>query len=310
MKSAQFLDTRWRFFQTPYVFEDALGRVYPIPSEFDFDLIRTVIKAYFQKAPGYRQVLLGNYELFSSRDTRKVISATTYIPPGTTISMAILLNTPSTGTDCCPIPGCRSTQCENRQGGGKIWSVIPCTTMVPILTSYSSTCNVCFDFSSTKRRSFGDVAPTIEASDYEWLADDLLHTSISDVPTAATASRQVEDVNAYRMIKLSVADKLRDDGESLEVPLNDVREQKFLQFVDVLSIAQGLCIFNPAGQVALTRLDRDYRRRKLSADDLCCSLEASFQSIELSKVTVKVKKGRERKLDEIVMVISSSSAAL
>jgi hypothetical protein len=96
--------------------------------------------------------------------------------------------------------------------------------VVPILTSYSSTCNVWFDFSSTKRRSFGDVAPTIETSDYEWLADDLLRTSIPDVPTAATASRQIEDVNAYRMIKLSVADKLWDDENSLEVPLNDVRE--------------------------------------------------------------------------------------
>ncbi|KAF2734844.1 hypothetical protein EJ04DRAFT_227440 [Polyplosphaeria fusca] len=120
MRSARLLDTRWTFFQAPYVFKDALGRVYPIPSEFDFDLIRTIIKGRFWQKPGYRQVLLADYELLTTRDTRQVISANTYLWPDATISMAIVLNTPSTGTDCCPISGCRSTRCENRQEGGKL----------------------------------------------------------------------------------------------------------------------------------------------------------------------------------------------
>lgn len=122
-RSALLLDTRWTFFQTPYFFEDALGRTYPIPSEFNVGLMRAIIKGQFSEMPGYRQVLLGNYELFKTRDSQQVISATTYLRPGTAITMAILLNTPITGTERCPIPECGSTQCENGQNGGRIWSV-------------------------------------------------------------------------------------------------------------------------------------------------------------------------------------------
>lgn len=135
IRSAFSIDTRWTFFQSPHIFEDALGRVYPIPSEYDIDLIRTIIKNKFRQLPGYRQILLGNYELFKTRNTRHLISERTYIQPGATISMAILLNTPSTGTECCPVPDCRSAHCEDRQEGGKIWLVCPCATLVLILTS-------------------------------------------------------------------------------------------------------------------------------------------------------------------------------
>lgn len=80
------------------------------------------------------------------------------------------------------------------------------------------------------------------------------------------------------------------------------RSRIYSLVVDVLSITQGSCIFKSAGLVALTRLDRDYRWGKLSADDLCYSFEASFRSTKQSKVTVQVKKGRKQKLDEIVII--------
>ncbi|KAL5374992.1 hypothetical protein PMIN02_012127 [Paraphaeosphaeria minitans] len=167
IRSARSIDTRWTFFQSYYVFEDALGRVYPIPSEYDMDLIRTIVKSKFRRMPGYRQILLGNYELFNSRNTRHLISEDTYIQPGATISMAIVLNTPSTGTGRCPVPDCRSTHCEDRQEGGKICNA----------------CNAWFDVSSMKCRAFSDVASSIETSDYEWLAADLLCNPILNVFT-------------------------------------------------------------------------------------------------------------------------------
>ncbi|KAF2195563.1 hypothetical protein K469DRAFT_722762 [Zopfia rhizophila CBS 207.26] len=111
------LDTRCTFFQTPYLFEDALGRKYPIPSKFNFELMQTVIKGQFLRMPGYRQVLLGNYELFKTGNSQQIVSAATHLRPSTAITMAILLNMPITGSECYPMPECHSTQCEKGQVG-------------------------------------------------------------------------------------------------------------------------------------------------------------------------------------------------
>lgn len=129
MISLDRIDTQWTFFQKPYVFEDALGRKYPIASEYNFELIQAIIKEKFLGMPGYRQVLLGNYELFKTQNARESISVDTYLPPGSAITMAILLNAPDTTSTHCPMPQCRSTRALREERGGTLWSVRTSTVL-------------------------------------------------------------------------------------------------------------------------------------------------------------------------------------
>lgn len=118
-------ETGWTFFQMPFQVEDALGRRFPIPSEYDFLMMDAVIKARFDQGPGSRDVKLGNYELFPSQNSGQSISATTFLRPGIKITMAILLdqfNSNASG-ESCPMPSCRSPQTTKVLGGGRIWYV-------------------------------------------------------------------------------------------------------------------------------------------------------------------------------------------
>jgi hypothetical protein len=65
---------RWTYFQVPLIVEDALGFKFPVPSEYDHDLLNTIIKHRFLEGPGSLDVNLGNYELFHARDSSQVIS--------------------------------------------------------------------------------------------------------------------------------------------------------------------------------------------------------------------------------------------
>ncbi len=48
MKSSQDLrDGRWTFFQAALMIEDALGRKFPVPSEYDYGLLDNIIKYRF-----------------------------------------------------------------------------------------------------------------------------------------------------------------------------------------------------------------------------------------------------------------------
>jgi hypothetical protein len=117
------VDTRWTFFQAPYAFEDALGYRYPIPSEYDFESIQNIIKYRLRQSPAYREVVLGNYELFNTQNPKQVMSAHMLTPPGTAITMAILLNKPNIPSDYCPMPHCRSDETQPVKGGGRNWLV-------------------------------------------------------------------------------------------------------------------------------------------------------------------------------------------
>jgi hypothetical protein len=114
-------DPRWTFFQAPLLVEDALGRKLPVPSEYDFDLLNGVLKLRFQKGPGSGDVMLGNYELFDTCNSKRVITANTRLLPGSKITMAILVNKPLIEDDHCPMQSCRSNRTSRAPGGGKIW---------------------------------------------------------------------------------------------------------------------------------------------------------------------------------------------
>lgn len=75
--------------------------------------------------------------------------------------------------------------------------------------------------------------------------------------------------------------------------------------VYILKVTQGLCIFNPAGQVAFTGLTRDYYRGKLSVEDLGTGLDKLFECMEVATVTKwAIHKGPERMQDKIGFVMS------
>jgi hypothetical protein len=114
-------DTRWTYFQAPLIVEDALGFKFPVPSEYDFDLLDKIIKHRFVDGPGSSEVEAGNYELFNTKNSRQVIAANVRLIPGTSITMAILISRPEIFDEQCPMPRCMSTRTTIAPGGGRLW---------------------------------------------------------------------------------------------------------------------------------------------------------------------------------------------
>jgi hypothetical protein len=114
-------DTRWSFFQAPLAVEDALGYKFPVPSEYDFDLLDAIIKQKFKTGPGSLDVQVGNYEYFKTKNSNHVLSNTTRFLPGTAITMAIIVTQPTLTDETCPMPGCGSNQTLKPLGGGRTW---------------------------------------------------------------------------------------------------------------------------------------------------------------------------------------------
>lgn len=122
MKSSLDLgDAQWTFFQAPLLIEDALGRKFPVPSEYDYGLLESVIKYKFSDGPGSMDVKVGNYELFKTNDNKQVLSSSTSLLPGTKITMAILISKLELSDSICPMPLCRSGRSIAVPGGGRQW---------------------------------------------------------------------------------------------------------------------------------------------------------------------------------------------
>lgn len=106
-------DIRWTYFQEPLLIEDALGRKFPVPSEYDFDLLEAVIKHKFQEGPGAKYVGNGNYELCKMDKRSDLITSTSRLLPGMAITMTIIVIAPTLLTSRhtrCPMPHCQHTQ--------------------------------------------------------------------------------------------------------------------------------------------------------------------------------------------------------
>ncbi|KAE8446484.1 hypothetical protein EG329_011947 [Mollisiaceae sp. DMI_Dod_QoI] len=139
-------DTRWTFFQAPLLVEDALGFRFPVPSEYDYALLDTIIRHRFLDGPGSFDVELGNYELFKTNDSKKVLSSKERLLPGTSITMAILVSKPELTDDICPMPLCRSNRSTAVLGGGR----------------RCCECDVWFDRSTKTRKSFQNLWDAID----------------------------------------------------------------------------------------------------------------------------------------------------
>lgn len=117
------IDTRFTYFQAPVRVEDALGRVFPFPSECSIEALNAEIKARFKEGPGKTKVLGGDFEIFNAKSTDQVftISGRNVLIPGMPINMAIVLEQEFAEGDKCPMPHCVSRTFREAVGGGRTW---------------------------------------------------------------------------------------------------------------------------------------------------------------------------------------------
>ncbi|KAI1410823.1 hypothetical protein F5Y13DRAFT_166896 [Hypoxylon sp. FL1857] len=115
-------DITWNFFQDPLIVEDALGRKFPVPSEYDYSLLDAIIKHRFQDGPGAVQVAAGDYEIMDAGNRLHILSANSLLRPGCSITMAVLVKKPRSvvlAGGCCPMPRCRSSNTIAMPSGGR-----------------------------------------------------------------------------------------------------------------------------------------------------------------------------------------------
>lgn len=119
------VDTRFTYFQAPVRVEDALGRIFPVPSEYTPGDLEAIIQRRFKIGPGHTQVQSGSFQLLNSSNRAQIISAsrTLALRPGMSLTMAILLRElPNTGSgSMCPMPRCMAGSTTAVRGGGRTW---------------------------------------------------------------------------------------------------------------------------------------------------------------------------------------------
>ena len=116
-------DTRWTHFQTPVKVEDALGRIFPVPSEYCLEELKMIIQHRFKEGPGHLQVAAGDYELFNTNNSKQIIDSTSRLAllPGQEITMAILIDQVIFNDHICPMPKWPSVKTRVVAGGGRCW---------------------------------------------------------------------------------------------------------------------------------------------------------------------------------------------
>jgi len=115
------LDTRWTFFQAPLEVEDAFGVRFPIPTEYDYDLMDYVIRHRFQSGTGSMEVKVGNYELCRKRNRSDIVTETSRLQPGTAITMFLIVSTRVNKEKVWPTPHRDSAEAIPCPGGGSVW---------------------------------------------------------------------------------------------------------------------------------------------------------------------------------------------
>ncbi|KAI0189040.1 hypothetical protein F4808DRAFT_445793 [Astrocystis sublimbata] len=116
-------DARWSFFQSPCLFEDALGRKIPVPSEYDLDLLHAIIRQRFRNGPGAPEVRAGDYEVFYTNNSRKILRHGAAMIPSSSLRMAIKLPQAlkfALGDQACPMPRCMSQMTTTASWGGRV----------------------------------------------------------------------------------------------------------------------------------------------------------------------------------------------
>jgi hypothetical protein len=117
------VDTRHTFFQAPVKVEDALGRIWPVPSEYSVDDLHAIIRRKFVDQPGHAEIEAGNYEIFNQENGLQTISTgrDIILVPGMSVVMALLVKSIAGGGSLCPLPICASDNTVVVTGGGRKW---------------------------------------------------------------------------------------------------------------------------------------------------------------------------------------------
>lgn len=133
-------DTSHTWFQEPARFEDALGRILPIPSEYAWSVgfsypradsglprgqkVKAIIVDQFSHGPGSDKVKAGEYLLYNVLDDFQVLSFRDdeVLIPGMSIRMTLVVGRyepKSPGR--CPRAGCKSTSVKRNRDEGNFW---------------------------------------------------------------------------------------------------------------------------------------------------------------------------------------------
>lgn len=117
------VDIRWTHFQAPVKVEDALGRIFPVPSEYDLSDLHALIRHRFRKGPGNREIGAGSFKLIDKRN-RVVVnrSSMSRLLPGLDILMSIIVADAAIGMkETCPATQCASQNTVSVPWGGRTW---------------------------------------------------------------------------------------------------------------------------------------------------------------------------------------------
>ncbi|PQE03553.1 kinetoplast-associated kap protein [Rutstroemia sp. NJR-2017a BVV2] len=115
-------DTRHTWLQEPMRWEDAYGRVFPIPVEFDYAMMEGALRGKFREGRGKKLVERNQWQLFDPSSPRAIYSAENWEPfPGMKITMAMIIPQ-SDDQMVCPRLNCSSKSYAHSLGGGRICS--------------------------------------------------------------------------------------------------------------------------------------------------------------------------------------------
>ena len=122
-KSSVSPDLRFTWVQEPVRFEDAFGRIFPIPSEYSWAKVEAIICAQFSELLAYKKVSSREYELFNSMNSSQCLGqATGELRPGLSITMAMVVgHYGPVSFHCCPRSDCRYSNTRKVKAGGIEW---------------------------------------------------------------------------------------------------------------------------------------------------------------------------------------------
>ena len=120
-------DARFSWLQAPLRLEDSLGRIIPVPAEYDWNMLNAVVRSKFATGPGRHKVAAGDYALFPTYNASQTLDPRRPLEPGSSVSMAIVIgkygNLHESG---CPRPGCGSQDLAPNSSGGFICNRCSC----------------------------------------------------------------------------------------------------------------------------------------------------------------------------------------